>query len=67
MRTDVRLIALVIVLALFAAMWCLAADKVLYCIVPVVVLCGVIHHINRNKAYYEGQIDDLYGQDDELV
>lgn len=67
MRTDVRLIAIAIVLLLIAAMWCMATGSVVLCIVPVVCLCGIIHHINGNRAYYEGQIDDLYGRDDRLI
>ena len=67
MRTDVRIIAGLIVLLLMAAMWCMATGSMALCIVPVVCLCGIIHHINGNKEYYEGQIDDLYGSDDRLI
>ena len=67
MRTDVRLIAGAVVLLMIAALWCMATGSMLLCIVPMACLCGILHHINGNKEYYEGQIDDMYGNDDELV
>lgn len=66
MRTDVRVIAIAIVVLFITALGCMAAGMVLVAVLPFAGLLAICHHIDRNKAYYEGQIDDVCGTDNEL-
>lgn len=66
MRTDVRIILGTFVVLFLVAAWLLAAGMVFACFIPFGLLCALCHHIDRNRAYYDGQLDDLYGKDDEL-
>lgn len=66
MRTDVRVIACTVAVLFVVALACMAAGMVLVALVPFAGLLVVCNHIDKNKAYYEGQIDDLCGTDNEL-
>lgn len=62
MRTDVRLIASALVLLFVAAIACLAMGYMLLAIVPFAGICGLCGHIDKNKEYYDREIDRIYGE-----
>lgn len=66
MRTDVRVIAGALVLLFVAAIACLALGYMLLAIVPFSLMCGICWHIEKNKEYYNRQIDRICGYDDKL-
>lgn len=59
MRTDVRVIASALVLLFVVAIACLAVG---YMLLAVVRICGLCWHIEKNKEYYDREIDRLYGE-----
>lgn len=62
MRTDVRLIASALVLLFVAAIGCLAVGYMLLAVVPFAGICGLCGHIEKNREYYEREIDRIYGE-----
>lgn len=62
MRTDVRVIASALVLLFVVAIACLAVGYMLLAIVPFAGICGLCWHIEKNKEYYDREIDRLYGE-----
>ena len=62
MRTDVRVIASALVLLFVVAIACLALGYMLLAVVPFVGICGLCWHIEKNKEYYDREIDRLYGE-----
>ena len=62
MRTDVRVIASALVLLFVVAIACLAAGCMVLAIVPFAGICGLCWHIEKNKEYYDREIDRLYGE-----
>lgn len=66
MRTDVRVIASTVAVLFILALVAVAVGAVLWAVLPFVGLCGVLHHIDKNRSYYENEIDRIYGRDNEL-
>ena len=62
MRTDVRVIASALVLLFVVAIACLAVGYMLLAVVPFTGICGLCWHIEKNKEYYDREIDRLYGE-----
>ena len=62
MKTDVRLIASALVLLFVVAIACLALGYMLLAVVPFAGICGLCWHIEKNKEYYDREIDRLYGE-----
>lgn len=66
MRTDVRLIAIAMVVLFMAALAMLAAGWMLLSVFPFAGICVLCHNIERNRDYYEREIDRICGKDDRL-
>ena len=66
MRTDVRIIACVLVALFVAALAMLAAGWMLLAVFPFAGICAVCHHIDRNREYYDREIDRICGKDNRL-
>ena len=66
MRTDVRLIAIAMVVLFMAELALLAANCMLLSVFPFAGICVLCHHIERNREYYEREIDRICGKDDRL-
>ena len=66
MRTDVRLIASALVVLFVIALACVAAGWLMLAVVPFSLMCGICWHIEKNKEYYNRQIDRICGYDDKL-
>lgn len=62
MRTDVRLIASALVVLFVIALACVAVGYMLLAIVPFAGICGLCWHIEKNKEYYDREIDRIYGK-----
>lgn len=66
MKTDVRLIATALVVLFFIALCMVATGWIMLAVFPFAGMCAVSHHIERNKDYYNRQIDRICGKDDRL-
>lgn len=62
MRTDVRLIASALVVLFVIALACVAIGWLMLAIVPFSLMCGICWHIEKNKEYYDREIERLYGK-----
>lgn len=62
MRTDVRLIASALVVLFVIALACVAIGWIMLAIVPFSLMCGICWHIEKNREYYDREIDRLYGK-----
>lgn len=62
MRTDVRLIASALVVLFVIALACVAIGWLMLAIVPFSLMCGICWHIEKNKEYYDREIDRIYGE-----
>lgn len=62
MRTDVRLIASALAVLFIAALACVAIGWLMLAIVPFSLMCGICWHIEKNREYYDREIDRLYGE-----
>lgn len=66
MRTDVRLIACIMAVLFIAALAMLAAGCMLLAIFPFAGICALCHHIDKNRKFYDSEIDRICGKDDRL-
>ena len=62
MRTDVRLIASALVVLFVIALACVAIGWLMLAVVPFSLMCGICWHIEKNKEYYDREIDRIYGE-----
>lgn len=62
MRTDVRLIASALVVLFVIALACLAIGWLMLAIVPFSLMCGICWHIEKNREYYDREIERIYGK-----
>ena len=62
MRTDVRLIASALVVLFVIALACVAIGWIMLAIVPFSLMCGICWHIDKNKEYYDREIERIYGK-----
>lgn len=62
MRTDVRLIASALVVLFVIALACVALGWLMLAIVPFSLMCGICWHIEKNKEYYDREIERIYGK-----
>ena len=62
MRTDVRLIASALVVLFVIALACVAFGWLMLAIVPFSLMCGICWHIEKNKEYYDREIERIYGK-----
>lgn len=62
MRTDVRLIASALVVLFVIALACVAIGWLMLAIVPFSLMCGICWHIEKNKEYYDREIERIYGK-----
>ena len=62
MRTDVRLIASALVVLFVIALGCVAIGWLMLAIVPFSLMCGICWHIEKNKEYYDREIERIYGK-----
>ena len=62
MRTDVRLIASALVVLFVIALACVAIGWIMLAIVPFSLMCGICWHIEKNKEYYDREIERIYGK-----
>lgn len=62
MRTDVRLIASALVVLFVIALVCVAIGWLMLAIVPFSLMCGICWHIEKNKEYYDREIERIYGK-----
>lgn len=62
MRTDVRLIASALVVLFVIALACVATGWLMLAVVPFSLMCGICWHIEKNKEYYDREIERLYGK-----
>ncbi len=66
MRTDVRIIAVLMVVLFIAALATVAAGMIMFALFPILGIAAICHHIDKNKAYYDSELDELFGKDDRL-
>lgn len=64
MRTDVRLIASALVVLFVIALACVAIGWMMLAIVPFSLMCGICWHIEKNKEYYDREIDSICEKDE---
>lgn len=62
MRTDVRLIASALVVLFVIALACVAVGWLMLAVVPFSLMCGICWHIEKNKEYYDREIERIYGK-----
>lgn len=62
MRTDVRLIASALVVLFVIALACVAIGWIMLAIVPFSLMCGICWHIEKNREYYDREIERIYGK-----
>lgn len=62
MRTDVRLIASALVVLFVIALACVAIGWLMLAVVPFSLMCGICWHIEKNKEYYDREIERIYGK-----
>lgn len=67
MRTDVRLIASALVVLFVIALACVAIGWLMLAIVPFSLMCGICWHIEKNKEYYDREIDRICEKDERLL
>ena len=64
MRTDVRIIACMVALLFMVALAMVAAGWMLLAVFPFAGLCAVCQHIEKNREYYDREIDRICGKEE---
>lgn len=67
MLFDVRLLGCTIALLLVIAIWLMSAGELLYSVIALFAIGLIVSHIKRHEKYYDSELDDIFGKDDELV
>lgn len=62
MRTDVRLIASALAVLFVIALACVVIGWLMLAVVPFSLMCGICWHIEKNKEYYDREIERIYGK-----
>lgn len=67
MLFDVRFLGATIALLLVIAIWLMSSGELLYSVIALSVMGLIVSHIKRHEKYYDSELDDIFGKDDELL